>query len=81
MQNDDVIDVITHDEAGRRNMRRVKVCNLRAIGGKYVIDGVNMQGGNPMRYHLPKSPIAGDIERVPSSVGWVPFDNSSEADE
>lgn len=81
LQENDVIDVVTHDEDGRRNLRRVRVINLRTREGKYVCEGVNMQGGNAMRYHLPKTPIIGEIERTPNSVGWVPFDNSAEADE
>ena len=81
LQNEDIIDVITHDEQGRRNLRRVRVCNLRVFGGRYIIDGVNMQGGNPIRYQLPKSPVTDSIKREPNSVAWVPFDNTAEADE
>lgn len=81
LHDNDIIDIYTHDGAGHRTMRRVKVCNLRTRDGKYVIDGVNMQGGNPMRYHLPLQPVKGDVERLPGSTGWVPFDNEAEADE
>ena len=83
LKNDDIIDIITHDENNRRNIRRVRVLNLdNRRPDKYVFAGVNMQGGNPRIYHVQKMPCDPDtLRRHYESIGWIPFDDTAEADE
>ena len=79
----DKIDIITHDDEGMRHMRRVKVAQLLPGSSFVKVIGVNMQGGYPKTYRLPKLPCP-DIDRLPrrpESIGWVYFDTTAEADE
>jgi len=82
LKDNDIIDIITHDGAGRRAIRRVRVLNLTTRMNQFVFSGVNMQGQNPRSYRVSRKPCDPEtLERRYDVIGWIPFDNSAEADE
>jgi hypothetical protein len=80
LKKNDIIEVVMHDEAGKKKIRRVRVKTLAETSRGYRIAGVNMKGKNTVHYNLPREPLA-TITPSRNSTNWLPFDDSGEIDE
>lgn len=71
----DVIEIVQNDDKGKKSIRRVKVAWVCTSSLRHIINGVNMQGENSIRYRLSHTPfIPGQaIPKTPNLVGWFRF--------
>ena len=72
MNRRDIIEILTTDEKGRHQLRRVRVTELRDLGDEYRLTGENLQGENPKQYTVPKRPYKGELRHFRAEIGWTP---------